>query len=203
MIGKTSLILLAGGGLLITGTVVAAPNGEKMAAEKCERCHGKNGISDIEEMPNIAGFSTAYFLDTMNAYKNGKRQGDKFKTEGHDETDMNTIAKSFNDEELTALGEYFESQTFVPREQEFDSKLAKKGKKVYKKRCRKCHTSNGSDPDDDASILAGQSMTYLESQLEQFVNGSRTTQPKKMKKQMDKLKDGDIPALVHFFASQQ
>ncbi|KHD08627.1 hypothetical protein PN36_01730 [Candidatus Thiomargarita nelsonii] len=202
MIGKTGLTLLAGGALLMAGTVIAAPNGAELA-EKCERCHGKNGISDKKEMPNIAGFSAVYFTDTMNAYKNGTRQGEKFKTEGHDETDMNAIAKSFNEQELTALGDYFESLTFVPRDQAFDSRLAHKGKKVYKKRCRKCHSSNGSDPDDDASILAGQSMSYLESQLEQFVNGERTTQPKKMKKQMKRLKDGDIPALIHFFASQQ
>ncbi len=203
MIGKTGLtLLLAGGALLMAGTVIAAPNGAELA-KKCERCHGKNGISDKKEIPNIAGFSTAYFSDTMTAYKNGTRQGEKFKTEGHDETDMNAIAKSFNEQELTALGDYFASQTFVPREQAFDSKMAKKGKKVYKKRCRKCHTSNGSDPEDDASILAGQSMQYLESQLEQFANGKRTTQPKKMKKQMKKLKEGDMPALLHFFASQQ
>jgi sulfide dehydrogenase cytochrome subunit len=203
MIGKTALTLIAGASLLLGGTVVAEPNGAELA-EKCERCHGKNGNSDKEQVPSIAGFSAAYFTDTMKAYKKGDRQADKFKTEGHDETDMKAIAESFDEKELTALGKYFAAQTFVPRQQDFDSKLARKGKKVHKKRCRKCHTSKGSDPDDDAGILAGQWMPYLESQLEQFFNGTRTTQPKKMKKQMDKLnKDEDVPALLHFFASQQ
>ena len=90
-----------------------------------------------------------------------------------------------------------------PREQEFNSKLAKKGKKIYRKRCKKCHADNGNDPDDDAGILAGQWMPYLQTQLEAFKNGTRTTQPQKMQKQIDKLEEGDIEKLVNFFAKQQ
>jgi cytochrome c553 len=45
-------------------------------------------------------------------------------------------------------------------------------------------------------------MPYMESQLEQFSNGKRTTAPKKMMKQINRLKNGDIPAIVHFYASQ-
>jgi sulfide dehydrogenase cytochrome subunit len=87
------LALIVGASLFLgwTAVAVAAPNGADLA-KKCERCHGDNGNSDKEQVPSIAGFSTSYFIDTMAAYKSGDRQGKKFKTEGHDETDMKTIA---------------------------------------------------------------------------------------------------------------
>jgi sulfide dehydrogenase cytochrome subunit len=201
--GKTALSLIMGASFLLGGTTAVVAADGAALAEKCERCHGKNGNSEKDQVPNIAGFSSAYFVSTMEDYQKGDRPGKEFETEGHEKTDMNAIAKKFSKEELEALGEFFAKHTFQAHEQETDPKLVKKGKKLYKKRkCKKCHTENGSEADDDAGILAGQWMPYLQSQFDQFKEGKRT-QPKKMKKRFDKLEEGDIPALIHFFASQK
>ncbi len=201
--GKTALSLIMGASFLLGGTTAVAADGAALA-EKCERCHGKNGNSEKEDqVPNIAGFSSAYFVGTMEDYQNGDRPGKEFETEGHEKTDMNAIAKTFSKEELNALGEFFAKQKFQAHEQKTDPKLVKKGKKLYKKlKCKKCHTENGSEADDDAGILAGQWMPYLQSQFDQF-KGDKRTQPKKMKKRFEKVTDEDIPALIHFFASQK
>ncbi len=208
MIRKTSLTLIVGASLLLGGTtiVLAETNGATLA-QKCERCHGKNGNSDDRRVPSIAGFSTIYFVDTMMDFKRGKRQGKQFKTKGYKKTDMNAIAKRFNKTELNALGEYFAAQTFIPRKQNFDPALARQGEKLYKKRCSKCHEDNGSNPDDDAGLLAGQWTYYLKSQLLQFYRCKKRSckrkAPRKMMKQLRKLKKGEPSALLHFFASQQ
>jgi len=203
MIRKTVLTTVGIFSLLLGGATVAlaGPSGATLA-EKCERCHGKNGNSDEKQVPSIAGSSTTYFIDTMKDFKRGKRPSQKFKTTGHKETDMKAIAKRLDNQKLSALGKYFAAQTWKPRRQNVDSALAKKGKAVYKKQCKKCHEDNGSNPDDDAGRLAGQWIPYLEFQLDQFIKGERKP-PKKMKKQLKKLKKGDIPALIQFFASQQ
>ncbi len=202
MIVKIALTFIMGTFFFLGGATnaIAGPNGAVLA-KKCERCHGKNGNSSKEQVPSIAGLSTTYFLDTMKDFRRGKRPSKKFKTKGHKETDMNHIAKRLSKEELIALGDYLVVQTFLPHQQSFSRTLARKGQKIYKKRCRKCHTDNGSNPDDDAGRLAGQWILYLDSQLTQFSSGKRKP-PKKMKKQLKKLKKGDIPALLHFFASQ-
>ena len=201
IIRKTTLILIMGTSLLLGGTTVTAQNGTALA-EKCERCHGNNGNSDKKQVPNITGLSSTYFIDTMEKFRNDKRPGKKFKTSGHEETDMNAIAKNISHEDFAVLADYYATQTFIPRQQTVDSALVRQGKKVYRKRCKKCHTDNGSNSDDDAGRLAGQWMPYLEFQLEQFSSGVRTPS-KKMKKQLKKLKDGDIQALLNFFAAQQ
>lgn len=203
MTRKTALALIMGSSFFLGGTtVVVAADGAAISKEKCERCHGADGNSDNDQVPNIAGFSTTYFVGTMEDYKNGDRPGKKFKLGDDPETDMNAIAADLTPEELTALGKYFAGQTFKPHTQEVDSGLVKKGKRLYKiKKCKTCHTTNGGDPADDAGILAGQWKPYLQSQFKQFKNGKRT-QPKKMKKRFDRVKAKDLPALVDFFASQ-
>jgi len=201
--GKTVMGFFMGASFLLggTATTIMAADGAELAKDKCERCHGKNGNSE-KEVPNIAGFSTPYFSETMEDYVNGDRTGEKFKTEEHDEIDMNSIAQELSADELKALGDYFAAQKFVPRQQEVNDKLVKKGKRVYKK-CKKCHTDNGAEPEDDASILAGQWMPYLQSQIEQFLSGDRKSHSKKMMKRLKRVKKEDIPAIVHYFASQQ
>ncbi len=177
-------------------------DGATLAKEKCEVCHGSNGNSDYEEVPNIAGFSAFYFKETIKSYQTGARPSEKFQAEGHDETDMKTVSENLSEAELSALADYFAAQYFEPREQEFDSGLARKGKLLYRKHCKKCHTENGSLADDDAGILAGQSTPYLKTQLEYFKAGERE-QVDKMAIEFDKLEDGDIEKLIHFFAQQQ
>jgi sulfide dehydrogenase cytochrome subunit len=199
MTKKTAFTLIVGASFFLGGTTVVTAT---ELAEKCVRCHGENGNSEKPEVPSIAGFSSSYFVDTMNAYKGGDRTAKKLADED-EPNDMQAITEGLSEEDIKALGDYFAEQTFVPREQEVDSKLAKKGKKIYRKRCKRCHADNGSDPDDDAGILAGQWKPYLQAQLEAFKEGKRTTQPKKMQKQIDKLEEGDIEKLVNFFAKQQ
>jgi len=199
--GNTSKPVVQGGATLPLTTTGKA-DGAKLAKEKCEACHGSNGNSKYDKVPNIAGFSAFYFIDTIKAYKTGARPSEKFKADGHDETDMKAVTENISDEELTALADYFAGQDFEPREQDFDSALARKGKVVYSKYCKKCHTDNGMEPEDDAGILAGQSTTYLKTQLEYFKEGKRE-QVDKMAISLKKLKEGDIEKLLNFFAQQQ
>jgi len=207
MTRKTTLTLILGASLLVGWTTFAVADSKvRMWAKRCVKCHGDNGNSDKDKVPSIAGISSKYFMTTMKDYKKKKRVGETFRyktTRGRNaSTDMNAVAKRLNSRKLKALGDYFAAQTFIPRVQDFDFYLAREGENVHQKRCEKCHEDNGRSPDNDSGILAGQWKPYLESELELFVSGERKT-PKKMKKQLDKLKSGDIPALLHFFASQQ
>ncbi len=198
-LNKSLLKLLVGLALAISVPVMAQADD---LTDKCDRCHGKNGNSEDDKVPSIAGFSSAVIEDAMAAYKDEERPADKYKPKDGEETDMIAIAKKLSDEDVKKAAAHYSQQKFMPHKQPFDAALAKKGAKVHKKRCEKCHSENGSNAEDDAAILAGQWKGYLKRQFDLIVSGERNV-PKKMKKKIKKLKDGDVEALIEFYVSQQ
>ena len=97
---------------------------------------------------------------------------------------MCEVAGALSDKDIEALAEHYAALPFHDSE------------------CSRCHSDGGSNPDDEASILAGQWMGYLESTFAEFASGARY-QPDKMKEKMDPLTDEQVTALVHYYASQQ
>lgn len=189
-------------GLSLPGIAIQAADGGKLAQEKCEQCHGKNGNSDKEDVPSIAGFSDVVLIDSMEMYREGERTGAKYKLEGEPETDMNEIAKKLGNENIEALGVFYSQQEFLPRTQKFDASLAEKGAEIHDAKCENCHSEQGGNPDDDAAILAGQWTPYLRTQFTAFMSGEREA-PKKMQKKIENLSPEDIEALLNFYAGQQ
>lgn len=203
----TGLALMAGTALvsLILTTSVSAADVTKLV-EDCDQCHGKDGASTEPDVPIIGGISALVLDDTMIAYKEKERPcpeaeyltGDK---KGQ-KTTMCKIAKDLNDKEIKELGKYYAGKPFVRAKQEFDPALAAKGKPVHDKLCEKCHEEEGSLASNDAGILAGQWIPYMRLAFKGYSSGDRPM-TKKMKKKYKKLKDGDIEALIHYYASIQ
>ncbi len=194
---------LLGAGVLLTLAPAAYSADVDKLVHECAECHGKDGNSDDPKVPNIAGYSAEYIKDAMNDYKNGDRPGLKYKEEDGDETDMNEVAKKLSDDEIKAVADYFSKQTFKSHaaEQKTDPKLVKRGEKLFKHRCKKCHDDFGTDPDDDAGILGGQWMEYLRHQFKMFASGEREM-PKKMKKRFKKIKKKDYEAIIQALGSK-
>ncbi len=161
----------------------------------CAGCHGYNGASTGPATPSLAGMSQAYIEDAMKAFKAGERNS----------TIMVRIAKGYDDEDFTKMGEFFSKQKMHMADQEVGGN-AKKGGKIHKKSCKKCHEDAGTSAEDDAGQLGGQWSTYVKYSLEDALDGSRDF-GKKMIKQVKKAhkKYGDdmIPALTDYYASQK
>ena len=189
---------------LLTYGVQAADIGKVI--ESCADCHGKDGASKDSSVPIIGGFSAAYANDTMIAYKEEERAcpeseyltGDK---KGKKIT-MCEIADDLDEDEIKEIAEYFAAKPFVRAKQEFNASLVKKGQELQDDLCVKCHDKGGSLASDDSGILAGQWIPYLRQSFKDYSAGDRPM-TKKMKKKYEKLKDDDIEALIHYFASFQ
>jgi sulfide dehydrogenase cytochrome subunit len=104
--------------------------------------------------------------------------------------------------EQTCNDHYYAGLPFVAAKQDFDAALAEAGKAVHEGNCDKCHSDGGANPEDEAGILAGNMMGYLEAQLADYRAGERE-QPKKMEEKVSALTDDDVKALVNYYASQQ
>jgi sulfide dehydrogenase cytochrome subunit len=171
-----------------------------MVKEKCAGCHGLEGHSKYAKVPNIAGFSAETIKVMLEEYKSKDRIGDKFKPEGGEETDMNAVTKDMSKDDIIAYAKYFAAQKFMPNKGQFDAALAKRGAKLHDMKCEKCHSDGATNPEDDASLLAGQTREYLTRAFEKMKAGDQPM-PRKMKKKFKKLKDGDFQKLIEYYVS--
>lgn len=70
-------------------------------ASACTNCHGSQGISSGNIIPNLAGLNANYIRDKMHLFKNGTIQA----------TVMHQLAKAYTDEEISILADYFSVQS--------------------------------------------------------------------------------------------
>jgi len=175
--------------------------------EQCDSCHGVDGVSIESDVPSIAGASAFVIEEYMYQYREDARpcRESKFRSGDTERsaTDMCVIAKDLSEDEIPEIAEYYSSQEFVAAVQDFDAAKAVAGRKIHKKSCEKCHSDGGSYADDDAGILAGQWMPYLEETFADYATGEREMLEDKMKEKVDALDAESIEALLHFYASMQ
>ena len=172
----------------------------------CNDCHGDSGVSQWSDVPTIAGIDAFGIADGLFMYRDEERpcaeseyrQGDTSRAA----TTMCAIAADLSDDDIEALGDAYAELEFVPAVQEFDAALAAAGATIHEQQCDKCHSDGGANVEDEASILAGQWMGYLDSTFASYASGDRP-QDKKMKEKLDALSTDDVKALLHYYASQQ
>jgi len=187
-------------------TIEAGAADPKTLVAPCEDCHGKDGASQEPGIPTIGGYSAVYITDSLAAYLDKSRPCEdvKYPAGEHkgDTTNMCKSAEGLTEAEAEQAAEYFAGKPFVPAKQDFDAELAKVGKGIHALKCKKCHEDGGSSPDDDAGILAGQWMPYLEDQFEEYTEGKRLM-TEKMQPKMEELSADDIRALINYYGSLQ
>jgi sulfide dehydrogenase cytochrome subunit len=175
-------------------------------AKQCEGCHGKDGVSDSDDVPTIAGISSGVQGDYLLGYQEKSRPCPKSKFRHGDtsqpETDMCTVAGKLSADDVDAIASHFAGKSFVAAKQSFDAQKAAAGEKIHARDCAKCHSKGGRDPADDASILGGQHLKYLQQAFADFKSGKRP-QSKKMAEKMKALSDADYEALANYYASLQ
>lgn len=201
----TGYILLAGAGMLslaLSATVRAAD--VTKLAEDCSHCHGKDGASTESDVPIIGGVSAQYIIDSMVTYQKKERPCPETKYRTGDKkgkkTDMCQLAKDLSEADVKQLANFYDGKKFVPAKQKFDPALAAKGKEVHEHGCKKCHSEGGTLASDDAGILGGQWMPYLEETFKEYSAGKRPM-PEKMQPKMDKLDKAQTEALIHYYGS--
>lgn len=202
MRSTTSLILATLAALAMsTGVFAQAPS----AVEDCASCHNKNGVSDDESIPTIAGASAFFLENQLLMYQESARPcaKEEFSESEHDgiAEDHCALSKQLSEDEIIELAAYFADQPFQSADQTFDEDLAKVGAQIQEQRCAKCHSDGGSLALDDAGILAGQWKAYLISALNDYKNGERW-QPEKMGPAIEALSEQDIKALAEYYARE-
>jgi cytochrome c553 len=125
----------------------------------CGNCHGKNGNSVRDYIPNLASQNAAYLFNQFELFANGERK----------DYVMSRLAKNLTREDRVNIALYFSQMPVEPRPQAVPSSI--KGEEIYNSLCFTCHQQdghgNGSYP-----RIAGQPYQYLEKTLLGFAGGS-------------------------------
>lgn len=172
----------------------------------CNDCHGDNGVSQWSDVPTIAGLAEFVHVDALYIYQDEARPCAESKYRHGDTsraaTTMCAVAAELSEDDIDALAAAYAELPYVKATQDFDAALAATGKGIHDEQCDRCHSDEGTNPDDEAGMLGGQQMGYLRNMFAQYADGSRE-QPGKMKEKLDALSADDVEALVHYYGSVQ
>lgn len=129
----------------------------------CKACHGEDGKSIKEQVPNIAGQNLDYMIDQMVRYRAGARY----------DAWMGSLAKGFTDDDIINIAIHFSRMPEVVAA-DGDPALVEQGRKIFADQCVNCHGTNGKGNEGYAR-LAGQRADYVVKILHGFKdhNGRR------------------------------
>lgn len=80
--------------------------GKAKVAEVCSACHGLNGVSVSDAIPNLAGQRALYIENQLKLYKDGVRKGPN---PAHPAAIMNAMASQLSAAQITDVAAYFAS----------------------------------------------------------------------------------------------
>lgn len=150
--------------------VSAAPNGSDLAKLKCTPCHGADGRGINTDYASLAGQSAEYLTKQIFAFKTGQRKSAL----------MQPIVQELGALEVETLTAHF-AKLPPGHTVAADRALAAEGAALYKNghpgrglgSCAACHGEKALGS-AQTPRLAGQNPGYIEQQLRNFIQKSRT-----------------------------
>jgi cytochrome c553 len=164
----------------------------KEKAALCIGCHGEGGISQMENIPSLAGQPDQFIQWQLVFFRAGTRKNEQ----------MQPIVEQINNDDIRNLGAYFAALT-PPKATKPDDNpdLSTKGAQAAAgRRCASCHTDSYAGTKAVARI-AGQREEYLLKALHDYKSGVRSGGG--MAAMADvayPLSEEEIVALAHYLA---
>ena len=163
----------------------------KQKAEMCVGCHGDNGISQIENIPSLAGQPDQFIQWQLVYFRAGSRKNEQ----------MQPAVEQLNNDDIRNLGAYFASLTPPKGPQDDNPDLSEKGKQAAAgRRCASCHTDSYAGTKAVARV-AGQREDYLIKALHDYKSGVRSGGGQAaMADVAYPLSEEEITALAHYLS---
>ena len=108
---KKAIAIAAAMAFAQAGQAADVEAGKAKVAEVCSACHGMNGVSVSDTVPNLAGQHAQYLENQLNAYKSGMRKGPNA---AHPAAIMNAMASQLSAAQISDVAAYFASQPGAP-----------------------------------------------------------------------------------------
>jgi cytochrome c553 len=191
-------VLVAAGVAVALGAIPAGAAdiaAGKEKAELCVGCHGENGVSQMENMPSLAGQPDQFIQWQLVYFRAGARKNEQ----------MQPIVEQITNEDIRNLGAYFASLSPPKNDKpDDDPELSKRGAQAAAgRRCAACHLDTYAGTKGVAR-LAGQREDYLLKALRDYKGGLRSGGAQAaMAEVAFPLHEEEIVALAHYLAHLQ
>jgi cytochrome c553 len=153
----------------------------------CGHCHGRDGNSKREHIPNLAGQNPLYLFNAFEKFANGERK----------DFVMSKLAPSLILEDRVNVAIYYSAQQVVNRTEELDPALVAQGQALFQSTCSGCHGSAAQGL-ESMPRLAGQPAEYLRLTLRGFRDKSADRAGSLMVPIAANLSDQQIDALAAY-----
>jgi len=171
--------------------------GKQLAEASCARCHGINGISTAEGVPNLAGQRPAYLHFEMRVYQSG----------GRDNKPMTDAVKFLSDDALMKVSAYFGSLNPAPRSAPARGKSAPvkpdpaAAGKAAAAGCAGCHGEFGISKTPGMPNLVGLDPKYFVAAIDAYKRGERKNDM--MKALVSGLGEAEVKSIALFYGLQK
>ncbi|MBZ2169426.1 MULTISPECIES: c-type cytochrome [Marinobacter] len=156
-------------------------------AQLCGYCHGRDGNSVRNHIPNLASQNPEYLLKQFHLFATGERESYV----------MEQVGRMLTADEMVNLSLFFASQPVTAQTAVSASKL---GREKYQNFCFACHGEQG-EGNRDMPRLAGQKKEFLIKALTDFKQGKSARANSPMVKIMRAVDSGDIEPLADYIAA--
>jgi len=160
----------------------------RVASRFCVNCHGANGVSNLPDVPNLAGQNPDYLLEQTRKFGAGKRR-DPF---------MQGLIKALQEEEKIQISLFYASQN--PGSGTSDSNNIAMGKLVFTKYCLRCHGERARG-DELIPRLAGQHQEYIIMSVTRYRDGTGERQDPQMSSAVKPLRNNEIKLVADYVNS--
>jgi len=170
-------------------------------ALSCVTCHGPQGISTAEYIPNLAGLPPEVIYKELTDYRTGKRNW----------VVMNAVATGLSDRDTADVAAYYSScprnnlvnsQRTAPSDADIGRLVTDGDPMRNVVACAACHGPEGVKT--GAPPLAGQPTEYLSNQLVAFSQGTRSNDiNRQMRLIASRLTPQEVVRLTEYFGSNE
>jgi cytochrome c553 len=171
----------------------------KFESSLCKGCHGAEGISFVDLIPNLAGQNSGYTAKQLRDFQSGARTHQI----------MSAISRSVTATELADISAYFAGLKIMQGDGSGDNPAAEK---LFRNgdsakgipACTGCHGEEGKAPVKPSyPVIGGQHTEYLRVQLFHFRGGDRSNSPDGiMNKAARNLTEHEIDALAEYLSGR-
>ena len=153
----------------------------------CGYCHGKDGNSVKEYIPNLAEQNPEYLINQFQLFASGERKSYV----------MEQISKGLTPSEMVDVALFYSANKVTPQS---NVKSSEKGRERYQGFCFACHGEDGKG-NKDLPRLAGQKKAFLLKALKDFKHGKAARASSPMVRIMKAIQVSDIEPLADYIAS--
>lgn len=170
--------------------------GKHLADSTCSACHGAMGISNVKDVPNLAGQRPTYLYSELRAYQTGARGN----------TTMASVVKFLSDDALIKVAAYYASldpaqpsQAGGPAGTPAPDPV--QAGKTAAAGCTGCHGDEGVSKTPGTPSLVGQDPKYLVVAMKAYKSGQRKNDT--MKSMLAAVPEPEWSNIALYFALQK